>query len=77
VGRTDPRVAVAALDRVRRMSHRTRAFVIVIAALIGLAANVIEASTDGASAWNIVAIVCFAVMLFAGFEMIAKTPPTE
>ena len=47
----------------------------VIAALIGLAANVIEASTDGASAWNIVAIVCFAVMLFAGFEMIAKTPP--
>jgi len=56
------------------MSHRTRGFVIVIAALIGLAANVVESSTDGASAWNIVAIVCLAVMLFAGFEMVAKSP---
>ena len=50
-------------------------FTTLVFLLIGLAANVIEASTDGASAWNIVAIVCFAVMLFAGFEMIAKAPP--
>lgn len=56
------------------MSHRTRGFIIVIAALIALAANVIDAANDGASAWNIIAIVCFAIMLFAGFELVAKNP---
>jgi hypothetical protein len=46
----------------------------VVAALIALGANVIEAATDGASAWNIIAIVCFAIVLFAGFELVAKSP---
>jgi len=44
------------------------------AALIALAANVIDAANDGASVWNIVAIVCFAIVLFAGFELVAKNP---
>ena len=42
-----------------------------------VAANVVEAADEGASLWNIIAIVCFAVVLFAGFELVAKTPPTE
>jgi len=54
------------------MTTRTRGFIMVGAALIALAANVVEASTDGASVWNIVAIICFAVVLFAGFELVAK-----
>jgi hypothetical protein len=59
------------------MSNRTRGFIMVVAALIALAANVIEASTDGASVWNIIAIVCFAVVLFAGFELVAKNPSSD
>jgi hypothetical protein len=57
------------------VNTRTRGFIMVGAALVALAANVIEASTDGASAWNIIAIVCFAIVLFAGFELIAKSAP--
>jgi hypothetical protein len=57
------------------MSNRTRGFIMVGAALVALAANVIEAADEGASAWNIIAIVCFAIVLFAGFELIAKSPP--
>lgn len=56
------------------MSNRTRGFIMVIAALIALAANVVDAANDGASAWNILAILCFAIVLFAGFELVAKNP---
>ena len=56
------------------MSNRTRGFIMVIAALIALAANVVDAANDGASVWNIVAILCFAIVLFAGFELVAKSP---
>ena len=45
------------------------------AALVALAANIVDAAEDGASAWNIVAIVCFAIVLFAGFELVASNPP--
>ena len=51
---------------------RTRGFIMVVAALIALGANVIDAANDGASVWNIIAILCFAVVLFAGFELVAK-----
>jgi hypothetical protein len=44
------------------------------AALVALAANVVDAAEDGASVWNIVAILCFAIVLFAGFELVAKNP---
>lgn len=57
------------------MSTRTRGFIMVGAALIAFAANIIEAADEGASVWNIVAIVCFAIVLFAGFELIAKSAP--
>jgi len=53
---------------------RTRGFIMVGAALVALGANVIDAANDGASAWNIVAIICFAIVLFAGFELVAKNP---
>ncbi|HEY8218294.1 MAG TPA: hypothetical protein VIH82_14245 [Acidimicrobiia bacterium] len=57
------------------MRMRTRGFIMVGAALVALAANVVDAAEDGASVWNIVAIVCFGIVLFAGFEMVATNPP--
>jgi hypothetical protein len=56
------------------MTTRTRGLIMVVAALIALGANVVDAANDGASAWNIIAIVCFAVVLFTGFELVAKNP---
>lgn len=58
------------------MSNRTRGFVLVVVALLALAANIIDAANDGASVWNIIAILCFAIVLFAGFELVAKSPPS-
>ncbi len=58
------------------MSNRTRGFVLVVVALLALAANIIDATNDGASVWNIIAILCFAIVLFAGFELVAKSPPS-
>ena len=47
----------------------------VITALVGLFANVVAVANGGSSGWNFVAIGCFAVLLFAGFEQVAKAPP--
>ena len=49
----------------------------VISALIGLGANVVDVANRGSSAWNFIAIGCFTVLLFAGFEAVAKTPPPQ
>jgi len=57
------------------MQQRTRGFIMVIAALIGLGANVVDVANRGSSAWNFIAIACFTVLLFAGFEIVAKAPP--
>jgi hypothetical protein len=62
------------LATVPAVKTRTRGFIMVGAALIALGANVIDAANDGASVWNIVAIICFAIILFAGFELVAKNP---
>jgi hypothetical protein len=59
------------------MQQRTRAYIIVVTALVGLFANVVAVANNGTETWNFVAIGCFAVMLFAGFEMIARTPPQQ
>lgn len=45
----------------------------IVAALIGLGANVVDVANGGSSGWNFVAIACFTVMLFVGFEIIART----
>jgi nucleoside recognition membrane protein YjiH len=62
------------LATVPAVKTRTRGFIMVGAALIALGANVIDAANDGASVWNVVAIICFAIVLFAGFELVAKNP---
>jgi hypothetical protein len=62
------------LATVPAVKTRTRGFIMVGAALVALAANVTEAATDGASVWNIIAVVCFAIVLFAGFELVATNP---
>lgn len=46
----------------------------VVGALVALGANVVDAANDGASVWNIIAILGFAVVLFVGFELVAKNP---
>lgn len=48
----------------------------IVAALIGLGANVVDVANGGSSGWNFVAIACFTVMLFVGFEIIARTGAT-
>jgi hypothetical protein len=63
------------LGTVPTVKTRTRGFIMVGGALIALAANIVDAAEDGASAWNIVAIVGFAIVLFAGFELVATNPP--
>ncbi len=57
------------------MQQRTRAFIIVITALVGMFVNVVAVANNGSSGWNFVAIGCFIIMLFAGFEMIARSGP--
>lgn len=43
-----------------------------IAGLIVLAANVIDATQDGTSGWNVIAIVTGAGLLFYGFTVVAR-----
>ena len=57
------------------MTQRTRGFIMTGTALLGLALNVVDAADRGSSAWNILAIVCFAILLFCGFGLIAKSGP--
>jgi len=62
------------LATVRAVTARTRGFIMVVGALVALGANVVDAANDGASVWNIIAILGFAVVLFVGFELVAKNP---
>jgi hypothetical protein len=62
------------LATVRAVKGRTRGFIMVVGALVALGANVVDAANDGASVWNIIAILGFAVVLFVGFELVAKNP---
>lgn len=45
-----------------------------IAGLVVLAANVIDASTRGATGWNFVSIAVGAFLLFSGFAEVARKP---
>jgi hypothetical protein len=55
--------------------QRTRGFLFVIAGLVLLALNVIDAADRGSSAGNIAAIAIGAFLLFWGFGVIARTGP--
>ena len=54
------------------MRNQTRGIVMAIAGLIVLAANVIDATQDGTSGWNVIAIVTGAALLFYGFALVAR-----
>lgn len=43
-----------------------------IAGLVVLAANVIDATQDGTSGWNVLAIATGAGLLFYGFAVVAR-----
>jgi hypothetical protein len=49
------------------MRLRTRGLVMIAVSVIGIVVNIIDAADDGFSAWNAVAIVCLAVVLFYGY----------
>jgi hypothetical protein len=53
----------------------TRGVVMMVAALVGIVVTVIDAATDGFSAWNAVAIVCFAVVLVYGYLYVTHRRP--
>jgi hypothetical protein len=50
-----------------RNGVRTRGVVMIVAAVVGIVATVIDAADDGFSAWNAVEIVGFAVVLLCGY----------
>jgi uncharacterized membrane protein HdeD (DUF308 family) len=54
------------------MRNQRRGIVMAIAGLIVLAANVIDATQDGTSGWNVIAIVTGAGLLFYGFTVVAR-----
>ena len=56
------------------MSDRRHGFIDVIAGLLVLGANVVDAANRGSSAWNFVAIAVGAILLFWGFALIARNP---
>lgn len=47
----------------------------VVAAVVGIVATVIDAADDGFGAWNAVAIVCFAVVLMYGYLYVTERRP--
>jgi hypothetical protein len=56
------------------VSDRRHGFIDVIAGLLVLGANVVDAGNRGSSAWNFVAIAVGAILLFWGFALIARNP---
>jgi uncharacterized membrane protein len=59
------------------VTQRTRGFLFVVAGLVLLAFNVIDAADRGASAGNVIAIACGAFLLFWGFGVVARTGPPQ
>jgi len=59
-------------DTVDAMSNQRRGIVMAIAGLVVLAANVVDATQDGTSGWNVIAIVTGAGLLFYGFAVVAR-----
>jgi len=57
------------------MRHRTRGVVMIVASIVGIVASGVDAANDGFSAWNAVAIVCFAVVLVYGYLYLAERRP--
>jgi type IV secretory pathway VirB2 component (pilin) len=57
------------------MRLRTRGVVMVVAAIVGIVVIGIDAADDGFSAWNAVAIVCFAVVLVYGYLYVTERRP--
>jgi hypothetical protein len=54
------------------MRNQRRGIVMAVAGLIVLAANVIDATQDGTSGWNVIAIVTGTGLLFYGFAVVAR-----
>jgi len=49
----------------------------VVLAVVGIAATVIDAVDDGLSAWNTVAIVCFVVVFIYGYLYLTERRPNR
>lgn len=56
-------------------SGRNRGIVIAICGILVLGLNVVEASTRGATAWNLVSVLVGAFLLFYGFSVEAGSRP--
>ena len=54
------------------MRNQRRGIVMAIAGLIVLAVNIIDATQDGTSGWNVITIVTGAGLLFYGFAVVAR-----
>jgi hypothetical protein len=54
------------------MRNQRRGIVMAVAGLIVLAVNIIDATQDGTSGWNVITIVTGAGLLFYGFAVVAR-----
>lgn len=57
------------------MRERTRGLVIALAALIGLAAEVVSTIQDGVGGPKVIALACFAFLFWYGWELTRRVRP--
>jgi hypothetical protein len=60
----------AAERRRRPVRERARGYVLVVAAAVGLAAEVVSTVQDGVSFVKIVALACFAFVFWYGWDLV-------
>jgi hypothetical protein len=56
------------------MSERAVGLIMVVGPALGIIATVIEAASDDVTAWNVVQVVLFTLVLVAGFGVMRGTP---
>jgi hypothetical protein len=55
------------------MSDRTRGLIMVIGPAIGIVATVIEMASDEVTAWNVVQLLLFGLVVVAGLEILQRS----
>jgi hypothetical protein len=61
--------------RVRRLRERARGYLLLAAAAIGLAAEVVSTLQDGVSFTKVVALACFAFVFWYGWDLARPRRP--
>ena len=57
------------------MALRVRGVVMILVAVVGVVVAIFDGIDDGFSVWNLVSIVCFAVVLLYGLSYLSRSNP--